>query len=151
MASINSDIYVVQKTEPAPAGYGSQIGASFAYYEATIAVGASFDEANDTANLFVVPAGYRAVPNLWNITCEALGTTATLHIGTAADPDCIAKSIDVHAAKSVHAADVHAYNGVEWLTPTTTTKATTFIATLASAASLTAGKKIVIRAVFAKM
>ena len=146
MASINSDIYVVQNTEPAPAGYGSQIGASFAYYDATIAVATSFDEANDTANLFTVPAGYRAVPNLWHIDCEALGTTATLHIGTAADADCIAASIDVHAAKSVHAG-----GGVEWLTPTTTTKATTFIATLESAASLTAGKKIVIRAVFAKM
>ena len=55
-------------------------------------------------------------------------------------------SIDVHVAKSIHAA-----GGVQWLTPTTTTKATTFIATLATAASLTAGKKIVIRAVFAKM
>ena len=146
MASIDSDIYVVQNTQPAPAGYGSQIGASFAYYEATIAVAASFDEAGDTANLFVVPAGYRAVPNLWHIDCEDLGTTATLHIGTAADADCIAKSIDVHVAKSVHAA-----GGVEWLKPTTTTKATTFIATLATATSLTAGKKIVIRAVFAKM
>ena len=123
MASIDSDIYVVQNTEPAPAGYGSQIGASFAYYEATIAVGASFGAANDTANLFVVPAGYRAVPNLWHIDCEALGNTATLH----------------------------ATGGVEWLTPATTTEATTFIATLATASELTAGKKIVIRAVFAKM
>ena len=146
MASIDSDIYVVQNTEPAPAGYGSQIGASFAYYDATIAVGASFGAANDTAKLFVVPAGYRAVPNQWNITCEALGTTATLHIGTTDDADSIAASVDVHAATSVNAT-----GGVEWLTPTTTTKATTFIATLASAASLTAGKKIVIRAVFAKV
>ena len=146
MASIDSDIYVVQNTEPAPAGYGSQIGASFAYYEATIAVEASFDEAGDTANLFIVPAGYRAVPNLWNIYCEALGTTATIHIGTADDPDCIAKSVAVHTAASKDAT-----GGVEWLTPTTTTKATTFIATLATAASLTAGQKIVIRAVFAKM
>ena len=146
MASINSDIYVVQKTEPAPAGYGSQLGANFAYYEATIAVADSFDAANDTAYLFVVPAGYRAVPNLWHIDCEALGTTATLHIGTTADADCIAASVDVHAAASVGAT-----GGVEWLTPATTTKATKFIATLASAASLTAGAKIVIRAVFAKM
>lgn len=146
MASIDSDIYVVQNTEPAPAGYGSQIGASFAYYDATIAVEASFDAANDTANLFVVPAGYRAVPNLWHINCEALGTTATLHIGTAADADCIAASVDVHAVASVNAT-----GGVEWLTPTTTTATTTFIATLASATALTAGKKIVIRAVFAKM
>ena len=146
MASIDSDIYVVQKTEPAPAGYGSQLGASFAYYEATIAVGTSFGEAKDTANLFVVPAGYRAVPNLWNITCEALGTAATLHIGTTADPDCIAASVDVKDAASKDAT-----GGVEWLTPTTTTKATTFIATLATATSLTAGAKIVIRAVFAKM
>jgi len=146
MASINSDIYVVQNTEPAPAGYGSQLGASFAYYDATIAVGTSFDEANDTANLFVVPAGYRAVPNLWHINCEALGKTATLHIGTTADADCIAASVDVKDAASVDAT-----GGVEWLTPTTTTKATTFIATLATASELTAGKKIVIRAVFAKM
>ncbi len=146
MASIDSDIYVVQNTEPAPAGYGSQIGASFAYYEATIAVADNFDAADDTANLFVVPAGYRAVPNLWHISCEALGTTATLHIGTAADADCIAKSIDVHAATSTHA-----NGGSVGLTPATTTKATTFIATLASATALTAGKKIVIRAVFAKM
>ena len=146
MASIDSDIYVVQNTEPAPAGYGSQIGASFAYYEATIAVAGDFDAADDTANLFVVPAGYRAVPNLWHIDCEALGTTATLHIGTTADADCIAAGVDVHAAASVDAT-----GGVEWLTPTTTTKPTTFIATLASADSLTAGKKIVIRAVFAKM
>ena len=146
MASINSDIYVVQKTEPAPAGYGSQLGANLAYYEATIAVAASFDEANDTANLFVVPAGYRAVPNLWNIDCEALGTTATLNIGTTDDPDCIAVNIDVHAATTKAAA-----GGVEWLTPATTTKATTFIATLATASGLTTGKKIVIRAVFAKM
>jgi len=148
MASIDSDIYVVQNTEPAPAGYGSQIGASFAYYDATIAVGTSFDEAGDTANLFVVPAGYRAVPNLWHINCEALGKTATLHIGTAADADCIAVSVDVHAAATSHATG---NVGVEWLTPTTTTKATTFIATLATASELTAGKKIVIRAVFAKM
>ena len=146
MASINSDIYVVQNTQPAPAGYGSQIGASFAYYEAAIAVAGDFDAAGDTANLFVVPAGYRAVPNLWNIACENLGTTATLHIGTAADADCIAASVDVHAATSLHAT-----GGVEWLKPTTTTKATTFIATLATATALTAGKKVVIRAVFAKM
>lgn len=146
MASIDSDIYVVQKTEPAPAGYGSQLGANLAYYEATIAVGTSFDEAGDTANLFVVPAGYRAVPNLWNIYCEALGTTATLHIGTTADADSIAASVDVHIA-----ATRDATGGVEWLTPTTTTKATTFIATIATANTLTAGKKIVIRAVFAKM
>ena len=147
MASIDSDIYVVQNTEPAPAGYGSQIGASFAYYEAKIAVGTSFGAANDTANLFVVPAGYRAVPHLWRISCEDLGTTATLHIGTAADPDCIARGVDVHAIASVNAT-----GGVEWLTSATTTKATTFIATLASVTgSLTAGKKIVIRAVFAKM
>ena len=146
MASIDSDIYVVQNTEPAPAGYGSQIGASFAYYDATIAVAGDFDAANDTANLFVVPAGYRAVPNLWHIDCEALGTTATLHIGTTADADSIAASVDVHAAASVDAT-----GGVEWLTPTTTTEATTFIATLASATSLTAGKKVVIRAVFAKV
>ena len=146
MASIDSDIYVVQNTEPAPAGYGSQIGASFAYYDATIAVGTSFDEAGDTANLFVVPAGYRAVPNLWHINCEALGKTATLHIGTTADADCIAASVDVKDAASVDAT-----GGVEWLTPTTTTKATKFIATLATAAELTADKKIVIRAVFAKM
>ena len=146
MASINSDTYVAQNTEPAPAGYGSQIGASFAYYDATIAVEASFDAADDTANLFVVPAGYRAVPNLWHIDCEALGSTATLHIGTAADPDCIAASVDVHAAASVGAT-----GGVQWLTPATTTATTTFIATLATAASLTADKKIVIRAVFAKM
>ena len=146
MASINSDIYVVQKTEPAPAGYGSQLGASFAYYDATIAVAGDFDAADDTANLFVVPAGYRAVPNLWHIDCEDLGTTATLHIGTTDDPDCIAASINVASARSTYAT-----GGVEWLTPTTTTKATTFIATLASAASLTADKKIVIRAVFAKM
>ena len=146
MASIDSDSYVVQNTEPAPAGYGSQIGANFAYYDATIAVAASFDAANDTANLFVVPAGYRAVPNLWHIDCEALGTTATLHIGTAADADCIAASVDVHAVASVDAT-----GGVEWLTPTTTTATTTFIATLASATALTAGKKIVIRAVFAKV
>ena len=146
MASIDSDIYVVQNTEPAPAGYGSQIGASFAYYDATIAVGTSFDEANDTAKLFVVPAGYRAVPNLWNIACEALGTTATLDIGTTADPDCIAVGVNVASSASKDAT-----GGVEWLTPTTTTKATTFIATLATANTLTAGKKIVIRAVFAKM
>ena len=146
MASIDSDSYVVQNTEPAPAGYGSQIGANFAYYDATIAVAASFDAANDTANLFVVPAGYRAVPNLWHIDCEALGTTATLHIGTTADADCIAASVDVHAAASVNAT-----GGVEWLTPTTTTATTTFIATLASATALTAGKKVVIRAVFAKV
>ena len=146
MASINSDIYVVQKTEPAPAGYGSYLGASFAHYTATIAVGASFGAANDTANLFTVPAGYRAVPNLWHIDCEALGTTATLHIGTAADADCIAASVAVNAAASVDAT-----GGVEWLTPTTTTATTTFIATLASATALTAGKKIVIRAVFAKV
>ena len=151
MASIDSDIYVVQNTEPAPAGYGSQIGASFAYYEATIAVAGDFDAANDTAKLFVVPAGYRAVPNLWHINCEALGAsaqdTATLDIGTTADPDCIADGVDVHAAASVDAT-----GGVEWLTPATTTKATTFIATIASlTGSLTAGKKIVIRAVFAKM
>lgn len=146
MASIDSDIYVVQNTEPAPAGYGSQIGASFAYYDATIAVAASFGAANDTANLFVVPAGYRAVPNLWHIDCEALGTTATLHIGTAADADCIAASVAVNAAASVDAT-----GGVQWLTPATTTATTTFIATLATAASLTAGKKIVIRAVFAKV
>ena len=146
MASIDSDIYVVQNTEPAPAGYGSQLGANFAYYEATIAVAASFDEANDTANLFVVPAGYRAVPNLWHISSEALGTTAKIHIGTTDDPDCIATNVDVHAATTTHA-----LGGVEWLTSTTTTKATTFIATLASAASLTEGKKIVIRAGFAKM
>ena len=146
MASIDSDIYVVQNTEPAPAGYGSQLGASFAYYDATIAVGTSFDEADDTANLFVVPAGYRAVPNLWNITCEALGKTATLHIGTTADADSIAASVNVASAASKDAT-----GGVEWLTPTTTTKATTFIATLATAEELTADKKIVIRAVFAKM
>ena len=146
MASINSDIYVVQNTKPATAGYGSQIGASFAYYDATIAVAASFGAANDTAKLFVVPAGYRAVPNLWHIDCEALGTTATIHIGTADDADSIAASVDVHAAASVDAT-----GGVQWLTPATTTATTTFIATLASAASLTAGKKIVIRAVFAKM
>ena len=146
MASINSDIYVVQNTEPAPAGYGSQIGASFAYYEATIAVGTSFDAAGDTANLFVVPAGYRAVPNLWHVDCEALGTTATLDIGTTDDADCIAAGVDVHAVASRHA-----YNGVEWLTPATTTKTTTFIATLATAKDLNADKKIVIRAVFAKM
>ena len=146
MASINSDTYVAQNTEPAPAGYGSQIGANFAYYDATIAVEASFDAADDTANLFVVPAGYRAVPNLWHIDCEALGSTATLHIGTADDPDCIAASVDVHAAASVGAT-----GGVQWLTPATTTATTTFIATLATATSLTAGKKVVIRAVFAKM
>ena len=146
MASIDSDIYVVQNTEPAPAGYGSQIGASFAYYEATIAVGTSFDAAGDTANLFVVPAGYRAVPNLWHVDCEALGTTATLDIGTTDDADCIAVGVDVKASGSSNV-----YGGVEWLTPTTTTKATTFIATLATATSLTAGAKIVIRAVFAKM
>ena len=148
MASINSDIYVVQNTEPAPAGYGSQIGASFAYYEATIAVGTSFAATNDTAKLFVVPAGYRAVPHLWRVSCEALGgTAATLHIGTTADPDCIAASVNVSSAASKSAA-----GGVEWLTPATTTKATTFIATIASlTGSLTAGKKIVIRAVFAKM
>ena len=149
MASIDSDIYVVQNTEPAPAGYGSQIGASFAYYEATIAVAtSSFAAANDTAKLFVVPAGYRAVPHLWRVSCEALGgTAATLHIGTTADPDCIAASVNVSAAASKSAA-----GGVEWLTPATTTKATTFIATLASVTgSLTAGAKIVIRAVFAKM
>ena len=146
MASIDSDIYVVQNTEPAPAGYGSQIGASFAYYDATIAVEDSFDAANDTANLFVVPAGYRAVPNLWHVDCEALGKTATLHIGTTADPDCIAVSVNVASA-----ATLHATGGVEWLTPATTTEATTFIATLATAADLTAGKKVVIRAVFAKM
>ena len=146
MASINSDIYVVQNTEPAPAGYGSQIGASFAYYDATIAVAGDFDAAKDTANLFTVPAGYRAVPNLWHINCEALGATATLHIGTTDDEDCIAASVDVHSAASVDAT-----GGVEWLTPTTTTKPTTFIATLATAASLTADKKVVIRAVFAKM
>lgn len=146
MASIDSDIYVVQNTKPAPAGYGSQIGASFAYYDATIAVGASFGAANDTANLFVVPAGYRAVPNQWNITCEALGTTATLHIGTTADADSIAANVAVNAATSVGAT-----GGVEWLTPTTTTATTKFIATLASATALTAGKKIVIRAVFAKV
>lgn len=146
MASINSDTYVAQNTEPAPAGYGSQIGANFAYYDATIAVAGDFDAANDTANLFVVPAGYRAVPNLWHIDCEALGTTATLHIGTTDDADCIAASVDVHAATSVDAT-----GGVEWLTPATTTKTTTFIATLASATSLTAGKKVVIRAVFAKV
>ena len=146
MASIDSDIYVVQNTEPAPAGYGSQIGASFVHYEATIAVGTSFAAANDTANLFVVPAGYRAVPNLWNIACEALGTTATLDIGTTADPDCIAVGVNVASSASKDAT-----GGVEWLTPTTTTKATTFIATLATANTLTAGKKIVIRAVFAKM
>jgi len=147
-SSIDSDIYVVQNTEPAPAGYGSQIGASFAYYEATIAVAGDFDAADDTAKLFVVPAGYRAVPNLWHIDCEALGgTAATLHIGTTADPDCIAASVNVSAAASKLAA-----GGVEWLTPATTTKATTFIATLASVTgSLTAGAKIVIRAVFAKM
>ena len=146
MASIDSNIYVAQNTEPAPAGYGSQLGASFAYYEATIAGADSFDEANDTANLFTVPAGYRAVPNLWYITCEALGTTATLHIGTTDDPDCIAASIDVKDSASKDAT-----GGVEWMTPTTTTKATTFIATLATAAGLIAGKKIVIRAVFAKV
>ena len=146
MASINSDTYVAQNTEPAPAGYGSQIGANFAYYDATIAVAGDFDAANDTANLFVVPAGYRAVPNLWHIDCEALGSTATLHIGTTDDADCIAASVDVHAAASVNAT-----GGVEWLTPATTTKTTTFIATLASATSLTAGKKVVIRAVFAKV
>ena len=146
MASINSDIYVVQNTEPVPAGYGSQNGASFAYYDATIAVEASFDAANDTANLFIVPAGYRAVPNLWHIDCEALGTTATLHIGTADDADCIAASVDVHSAASVDAT-----GGVQWLTPATTTGTTTFIATLATADTLTAGKKIVIRAVFAKV
>ena len=146
MASINSDIYVVQNTEPAPAGYGSRLGASFAYYDATIAVADSFDDAGDTANLFIVPAGYRAVPNLWFIDCEALGTTATLHIGTTDDPDCIAASINVASARSTYAS-----GGVEWLTPTTTTKATTFIATLESATGLNTGKKIVIRAVFAKV
>ena len=57
---------------------------------------------------------------------------------------------DIYVVQNT-AASVDATGGVEWLTPTTTTAATKFIATLASAASLTADKKIVIRAVFAKM
>ena len=68
MASIDSDIYVVQNTEPAPAGYGSCLGASFAYYEATIAVAGNFGAANDTAKeqffLYIISWVLRYIPSL---------------------------------------------------------------------------------------
>ena len=146
MSSVNSTQYAKQIADPAVAGYGGQICGDLANYESLVTIGSSYSAANDTANLFITPAGYRPVANLWHVESEALGTTATVHIGTAADADAIAASLNLASAASTDAS-----GGVQWLAPVTTTATTTWIATLATAASLTAGKTFVVKAVFAKM
>ena len=151
MASINSATYTAQTTDPKDTTNNLTLGRPVVYYEATIATAANFTAADDTANLFKVPKGLRCVPELSSITCEALGTTATLHIGdddagNTADADRYSASTDVHAAASVNFS-----GGVASLTPVTTTTSTTIIATLVTADTITLAKKITIKMAFVRI
>ena len=151
MASINSATYTAQTTDPKDTTNNLTLGRPVVYYEATIATAANFTAAGDTANLFKVPKGHRCIPELSSITCEALGTTATLDIGdddagNTADADRYNDGTDVHAAASVNFS-----GGVASLTPVTTTTSTTIIATLVTADTITLTKKITIKMAFVKI
>ena len=142
MASVNSDTYTAQLVDPAQGVFSH----SMVTYTALVSIAGDFDASGDTANLFTVPKGLVPIPHASRIVCEALGTTCTLDIGTADDADAYADGVSGTAAASLIFS-----GGVQALAPVATTEQTTIIATLATAATMTAGAKLRVNMVFARV
>jgi hypothetical protein len=95
------------------------------------------EAANDTIQLFDLPAGSVIIPALCWVTCADPGTTLTLDIGDAADPDRYADGIVLSAGGNVNfASTLPVPAGITTpFCPTTTSRV---IVTVASANTLTA-------------
>ena len=148
MSSVNSDTYAAQIVQPMDAAVTTYLGRPLVIYEALVTAGTNFAAANDTANLFVVPAGLLPVTGLSRIVTEALGgTSSAIDIGTAANADAYCDGfVTTTATEGAFS------GGVESLAPVATTAPTTVIATLATAtASITAGKTFRVFMAFVKI
>lgn len=96
---------------------------------------AGTEAAADTINLAVLPVGATLVPQLCSVYCADPGTTLTLDVGYAANPDAFADGITLSAGGLVNFSSGTAPSGLTALEPITTG---TVIATVDSANTLTA-------------
>lgn len=97
----------------------------------------STEAANDTIQLFDLPAGCVIIPNLCSVTCADPGTTLTLDIGDALDTDRYADDIVLSAGGNVNfASTLPVPAGIT--TPYCPTASSRVYATVKTAASLTA-------------
>jgi hypothetical protein len=122
--------------------------ASTVYCEAEYVIPTAALAANDTVRLFKVPEGYRAIPHTFVVDTDGVGgTSAIISIGTASNPDSIASALDITAAGLEQALD----SGDESLAPATSSTTEFLIATFTTlTATPTAGKKFVVKGLFAK-
>lgn len=97
---------------------------------------ATTEAANDTIQLFDLPAGCVIIPQLSSVTCADPGTTLTLDIGDATDPDRYADGIVLSAGGNVNFASGTLPAAV--VTPYLPTATSRVIATVASANTLSA-------------
>jgi hypothetical protein len=104
MAEFNSTVYTAQKaTRANPSRLATQNSASGTIQVAKIPYTlAATEVANDTINLCVLPAGAIPLPELSSVVCSAdPGTTLTLDIGNADNPDGWADGIVLSAGGQV--------------------------------------------------
>jgi hypothetical protein len=97
------------------------------------------EAANDIINITRLPLGAVVVPSLCSVTAEDPGTTLTLDIGTAENPDGLADGIVLSSGGQV--AFTSATMPADALTQTRLASQLVY-ATVASAASLTANAKL---------
>jgi hypothetical protein len=100
------------------------------------------EAAADVINLCVLPQGVIPVPALSSVTCSSdPGTTLTLDIGTAANPDGLADGIVLSSGGMVHCATatMPAWLDATPVVPDAGAGTAALFATVATAATLTAG------------
>lgn len=146
MATFTSDLYDLQASDrvntsrlPAPnqAGGGVQI-ATVTYALA----GTESSSTPDTIKLCVLPVGAIPVPGLSWVDCEDPGTTLVLDVGYPSNPDALADGMVLSSGG--HVLFTAPANPADALTPSALGSSDTVIsATVASASTLTADKKLV--------
>ena len=140
MASTNSSTYaaLVARTT----GSTGKNNAEVFFYDTTVTIptGAA---ASDTVNLFKVPAGVAINPASISIYAEDPGTTLTVDIGFAGDPDSLVDGLDISAGGFFLGS---AAPGVDFLTGAALTTAADCILTFATLNTVTAGKTFRVRA-----
>jgi len=154
MAKKNSDVVVAQLNPTAKAQIDEiKLMGNLSYVRASYTI-VSGDAAGDVIRLVEVPGGVELIPHLSKTNTDGLGTGVTVDIGDnddtdAVDADRYADGLDV-AASGGDFFDANAVSAS--LTPYVTQKKCYIQATLAvtSAGSLTVGKKIIFRMVFAR-
>jgi hypothetical protein len=139
MASTNSSTYAALLARNTSGTGKSNASVSFYDTLVTIPAGAA---AEDTVNLFTIPAGVTIDPTSISLYAEDPGTTLTVDIGFSDNPDSLVDGLDVAAGGFFLGS---AAPGVDFLTGSARTEAGVCYMTFATLATVTTGKKIRVR------